>query len=175
MWRYYSKWRNIFQYLKNHLKFKQLPINMKNYTGHPHDMVHIPMWLRVAVQKQNVTDRQTDGGCFNISRHRPSARREIKSACIVTIHCAHGTSSIITTRMLRWHCVHVSVQDIIKHSTICFGLKYSCTCCVCYEMYTDDNMELIGHDSLAKCISWKLNLYLCRENNSTMQWGLLYN
>ena len=49
-------------------KFKQHPINIKNYTAHPHDMVHVPakyrentaMRFRVTVRKLNVTDRQTD-------------------------------------------------------------------------------------------------------------------
>ena len=43
-------------------------INIKNYTAHPHDMVHTPakfrentaMRFRVTVRKINVTDRQTD-------------------------------------------------------------------------------------------------------------------
>ena len=45
-------------------KFKQHSINIKNYTAHPHDMVHIPekfwenisMRFQVAVRKLNVTD-----------------------------------------------------------------------------------------------------------------------
>ena len=54
---------------KIHKKFKQHSINIKNYTAHPHDMVHIPakfgentsMHFLVTVRKLNVTDRQTDG------------------------------------------------------------------------------------------------------------------
>ena len=60
------KWRGIFQY------FKQHPINIKNYTAHLHDMVHLPaqfwenttMCFWVTVRKLNVTDRQMDGGAF---------------------------------------------------------------------------------------------------------------
>ena len=56
-------------YLKIHKKFKQHSINIKNYTAHPHDMVHVPAKFRentsmrfwVTVRKLNVTDRQTDG------------------------------------------------------------------------------------------------------------------
>ena len=33
-----------FQYLKIHKKFKQHSINIKNYTAHPHDMVHVSFW-----------------------------------------------------------------------------------------------------------------------------------
>ena len=59
---------------------------MKNYTAHPHEMVHVPtkfrenisMRFRVTVRKLNVTDRRTDRGHCNISRPGPSARREIK-------------------------------------------------------------------------------------------------
>ena len=50
-------------------KFKQHSINIKNYTAHPHDLVHVPAKFRenttmrfwVTVQKLNMTDRQTDG------------------------------------------------------------------------------------------------------------------
>ena len=50
-------------------KFKQHSINIKNYTAHPHDLVHVPAKFRentsmrflVTVRKLNVTDRQTDG------------------------------------------------------------------------------------------------------------------
>ena len=80
----YSKWRGIFQYFK----FHKHPINVKNYTAHRHDMVHVPakftvMPRRVTVRKRNVTDGQTDGwtdwrtGRFNISRPGPSTWREI--------------------------------------------------------------------------------------------------
>ena len=31
---------------KNHKKFKQHPSNIKNYTAHPHDMVHVPAKFR---------------------------------------------------------------------------------------------------------------------------------
>ena len=58
-----------FNILKIHKKFKH-SINIKNYTAHPHDLVHVPakfrentaMRFRVTVRKLNVTDRQTDGG-----------------------------------------------------------------------------------------------------------------
>ena len=51
------------------LKFKQHPINIKNYTAQPHAMVHVAakfgentlMRFRVTVRKLNVTDRRTDG------------------------------------------------------------------------------------------------------------------
>ena len=82
---------------------QQHSINIKNYTAHPHDLVHVPakfrenasMRFRVTVRKLNVTDgqtdgqtdgrtdrrtdrqRQTDGGRCNISRPGPSAPREI--------------------------------------------------------------------------------------------------
>ena len=54
---------------KIHKKFKQHSINIKNYTAHPHDMVHIPAKFRentsmrfwVTVRKLNVTDGRTDG------------------------------------------------------------------------------------------------------------------
>ena len=57
-----------FNILKIHKKLKQHSINIKNYTAHPHDMVHIPAKFRentsmlfwVTVRKLNVTDRQTD-------------------------------------------------------------------------------------------------------------------
>ena len=83
---------------KFHKKFKKHSINIKNYTAHPHDLVHVPAKFRentgmrfwVTVWKLNVTDRQTDrwmdrrmdrrmdGGRCNISRPGPSAPREIK-------------------------------------------------------------------------------------------------
>ena len=52
------------------------PINIKHYTAHRHDMVHVlakfwentAMRFRVTVRKLNVTDGQTYGGHFNISR-----------------------------------------------------------------------------------------------------------
>ena len=31
-----------FLFSKNHTKFKQHSINIKNYTAHPHDMLHVP-------------------------------------------------------------------------------------------------------------------------------------
>ena len=74
-----------FQYLTNSYsrKFQQHSINIKNYTAHPHDMVHVPAKFRentlmrfwVTVRKLNVTD----GGRCNISRPGPSAPREIKN------------------------------------------------------------------------------------------------
>ena len=77
--------------------FKQHSINIKNYTAHPHDLVHVSAKFRenksmhfwVTVRKLNVTGRQTDrrtdrqtdgqtdGGRCNISRPGPSAPREI--------------------------------------------------------------------------------------------------
>ena len=53
-------------------KFKQHSINIKNYTAHPHDMVHVPakfwentsMRFRVTVWKLNVTDGQMDGRTY---------------------------------------------------------------------------------------------------------------
>ena len=87
-------WIGFFnQNKKIHKKFKQHSINIKNYTAHPHHMVHVPakfsenisMRFWVTVRKLNVTDRQTDGktdrrtgGCCCISRPRPPAPREIK-------------------------------------------------------------------------------------------------
>ena len=70
--KYWKKIKNLFyffQYLKIHKKFKQNSINIKNYTAHPHDMVHVPakfwentsMRFWVTVRKLNVTDRRTDG------------------------------------------------------------------------------------------------------------------
>ena len=63
---------------KIHKKFKQHSINIKNYTAHPHDLVHVPakFWeitamrfgVTCTVRKLNVTDGQTDGGRCNISR-----------------------------------------------------------------------------------------------------------
>ena len=67
-------WKKIilnFSILKKiHKKFKH-SINTKNYTAHPHDLVHVPAKFRentamrfwVTVRKLNVTetDRQTDG------------------------------------------------------------------------------------------------------------------
>ena len=54
--------------LKIHKKFKQHSINIKNYTAHPHHLVHVPAKFRentamrfwVTVRKLNVTDGQTD-------------------------------------------------------------------------------------------------------------------
>ena len=50
-------------------KIKQHPINIKNYTAHPHNMVHVPakfweytaMCVRVTVQKLNMTDSGRTG------------------------------------------------------------------------------------------------------------------
>ena len=80
-----------FNIKKIHKKFKQHSINIKNYTAHPQDLVHVPAKFRentamrfwVTVRKLNVTDRQTDGqtdrrtGRCNISRPGPPAPREI--------------------------------------------------------------------------------------------------
>ena len=61
----------VFNISKIHNKFKQYPINIKNYTAHPHDMVHVPAKFRentamsfelFTVQKLNVMDGQTEGG-----------------------------------------------------------------------------------------------------------------
>ena len=64
--------------LKNSLKkIKQHPINIKNYTAHPHDMVHVPAKfggntvMYSAKTKRDTdeqTDGRTDGGHLNISR-----------------------------------------------------------------------------------------------------------
>ena len=83
-----------FNIKKNHKKFKQHSINIKNYTAHLHHLVHVPakfrentaMRLWVTVRKLNVTDGRTDGqtdgrtdgGHCNISRPGPPAPREIK-------------------------------------------------------------------------------------------------
>ena len=61
------KKKNFFD-KKNHNKFKQHPINIKNYTAYPHDMVHVPAKFRentamrfwVTVWKLNVMDGQTE-------------------------------------------------------------------------------------------------------------------
>ena len=50
---------------EENMKFKK----KKNYTAHPHDLVHVPAKFRentamrfwVTVRKLNVTDRRTDG------------------------------------------------------------------------------------------------------------------
>ena len=76
---------NIFFNIYKIHKFKQHSINIKNYTAHPHDMVHVPAKFRentsmrfwVTVRKLNVTDGRTDRGRCNISRPGPSAPREI--------------------------------------------------------------------------------------------------
>ena len=65
---------NFFNISKIHKKLKQHSINIKNYTAHPHDMVHIPAKFRentsmrflVTVRKLNVTDGQTDAGVAQI-------------------------------------------------------------------------------------------------------------
>ena len=68
-------WRNFFSNFiflnisKIHKKFKQHSINIKNYTAHPHHLVHVPakfwentaMRFWVTVRKLNVTDRRTGG------------------------------------------------------------------------------------------------------------------
>ena len=76
-----------FNILKIHNKFKQHSIYIKNYTAHPHDLVHIPVKFRentamrfwVTVRKLNVTARRTDGRAL---QYLPSPglrrRREIK-------------------------------------------------------------------------------------------------
>ena len=61
-----------FNIEKIHKKFKQHSINIKNYTAHPHDKVHIPakfqentsmrFWVTVwKLKRDGQTDRQTDG------------------------------------------------------------------------------------------------------------------
>ena len=65
----HNKWRIVQNFIK---KIKQHPINNKNYTSHPHDMVHIPaqfrrnipMRIRVTVWKRNMTDGQMDRRTF---------------------------------------------------------------------------------------------------------------
>ena len=89
-------------------KCKQPSINIKNYTAHPHDMVHVPakflentsMRFRVTVRKPRDenktwrTDRVTDGGRCNISRPGPSAWREITRAS----ERKHGWATRLTPR-----------------------------------------------------------------------------
>ena len=85
-WNFEEKkiWNFIFFNIKKiHKKFKQHSINIKNYTAHPHDLVHVPAKFRentamrfwVTVRKLKVTDGQTDGqtdgGRCNISRPGP--------------------------------------------------------------------------------------------------------
>ena len=67
-----------------HKKFikisKKHSINIKNYTAHPHDLVHVPAKFRentamrfwVTVQKLNVTDGQTDGTDGGALQYLPS-------------------------------------------------------------------------------------------------------
>ena len=55
-------------------KFKQHSINIKNYTAHPHDLVHVP-----AKFQENQSMRLWVTVRCNISRPRPSALREIKT------------------------------------------------------------------------------------------------
>ena len=82
----------IFFNIHIHKKFKERSINIKNYTAHPHDMVHIPakfwenisMRFRVTVRKLNVTDGQGGGRCY-ISRHGPSAPRDNTSNIVKKI------------------------------------------------------------------------------------------
>ena len=86
-----------FKYLKIHKKFKQHSINIKNYTAHPHDLVHVPAKFRentamrfwVTVRKLNVTDGQTDGGRCNISRPRDDIWRKLfhKNKIFLDLHC----------------------------------------------------------------------------------------
>ena len=70
-------------------KFKQHPINFKNYTAHPHDMVHVPakfrentamgFELQFETKRDGQTNEQTDGwtGGFQYLRPGASALREI--------------------------------------------------------------------------------------------------
>ena len=85
------KWeKNKFNISKIHTKFKQHPINIKNYTAHHHDMLHIPakfreytaMRLWISVKTKRDGQRQTDGGHFNIWPG-PSAQREKKKKLII--------------------------------------------------------------------------------------------
>ena len=91
-----------FNIKKIHKKFKQHSINIKNYTAHPHDLVHVPakfrentsMYFWVTVRKLNMTDgrtdRRTDGrGALQYLPSRasgaapgPPAPREITSSFI---------------------------------------------------------------------------------------------
>ena len=71
-----------FKNFKNHTKFKQHSINIKNYTAHPHDMVHVPakFWENTAMLSSYSakTRRDRHGRVSkNISRPGPSVRREI--------------------------------------------------------------------------------------------------
>ena len=70
-----------FNIYKIHKKFKQHSINIKNYTAHPHDLVHVPAKFRentamrflsysAKTKRDGRTDRQTDGGRWNISHPR---------------------------------------------------------------------------------------------------------
>ena len=106
-----------FNFNKFHKKFKQHSINIKNYTAHPHDMVHVPAKFRentsmrfwVTVQKLNVTDRrtdrQTDGGRCNISRPGPSAPREI----IREVTC-NGTLTHIRQKIIYYNKMYCSIH-----------------------------------------------------------------
>ena len=66
--KFWKKKFKFFNIKKIHKKFKQHSINTKNYTAHPHDLVHVPAKFRentamrfwVTVRKLNVTDRRTD-------------------------------------------------------------------------------------------------------------------
>ena len=58
----------LFNIEKIHKKFKQHSINIKNYTAHPHDMVHIPAKFRentsnafLSYSAKTKRDRRTDG------------------------------------------------------------------------------------------------------------------
>ena len=50
---------------KIHKKFKQHSINIKNYTAHPHDLVHVPAKFRentfLSYSAKTKRDGQTDG------------------------------------------------------------------------------------------------------------------
>ena len=68
--KYWKKKYIFFSIFKKFIKkIKQHSINIKNYTAHPHDMVHVPAKFRentsmrfwVTVRKLSVTDGRTDG------------------------------------------------------------------------------------------------------------------
>ena len=72
-----------FQYLN---KFKQNSINIKNYTAHPHDMVHVPakfrentsmrFWVTVGKTKRDgQTDRRMGGALQYLRSQACSANR----------------------------------------------------------------------------------------------------
>ena len=128
--KYWKKILKIWFWLifKKFIKIKQHSINIKNYTAHPHDMVHVPakfrentsMRFRVTVWKLNVTDTWTDGrtdgrtdGISISPVPGPTARRQIKRGqnCITPpppswdlTWCNQETCSIYVTRRQTFIC-----------------------------------------------------------------------